>query len=109
MQNSVDSWGTGQYKIDMKLTQTCKINEAYYTENKKWQRSKWRPEWDLIRKRKSAKFGQQLLSIIDFGYTNGAWVTTLMDPMKTTLVQYENKWINGASSSMQTSTGKSGK
>ena len=109
MQNSVDSWGTGQYKIDMKLTQTCKINEAYYTENKKWQRSKWRPEWDLIRKRKSAKFGQQLLSIIGFGYTNGAWVTTLMDPMKTTLVQYENKWINGASSSMQTSTGKSGK
>lgn len=104
MLNNVDSWGTGQYKIDIKLAETCKINESYYVKNNKWQRSKWRPEWKLIRRRKPSQFGKQILNVIGFGYSNGSWVTTLLDPMKTTIIQCENQWLNGANSQMQTST-----
>jgi hypothetical protein len=91
-----DSWGTGQYKVDMQVSESCQLNEQYYQDKSgKWLKERWQPEWNKIKKRKhSPSVWNHLLSIVDTEYVGTAWVTTLLDPLKTVLVQTETGLIN---------------
>ena len=107
-----DSWGTGQYKVEMRITESCGIKESAYKTDGQWDKNKWGMEWDKIRKRKRQKsVGQQVLEIIGMNYKNGEWVTTLSDPMKTYIIQTETTLLNsvggtagGSGSKTSTST-----
>lgn len=108
IENAVDSWGTGQYKIEMQICESCKINKAYYQNEKgRWVRSKWREEWKLLQRRNNIVANgiwKDFLKVIGANYTDGAWVTTLVDPMKTYIIQTETGALNKANGSMPTST-----
>lgn len=104
-----ESWGTGQYKVEMQISETCSINQEYYqTANHKWDKSKWKPEWQAIKKRSHGQSGwSKVMDVISTGYANNQWVVTLLEPMKTTVIQVENQLVNGASSGMPTSASAS--
>ena len=48
------AWGTGQYRIEMELSENCGIVDDYYfkkddkNSKRKWDKAKWKPEWDEI-------------------------------------------------------------
>lgn len=111
--NVVDTWGTGQYKIDMQVTESCKIKPEYYQNEKgRWVRSKWREEWKLLQKRSNlvAKgVWNDFLKVIGVKYTNGAWVTTLVDPMKTYIIQAEKGALTKANGDIPASNSSQSK
>lgn len=95
MSNIQDSWGTGQYKVEMTLTETCRINQDYYKTDGEWDNSKWKPEWKLIKSRRhSPSVFNQAWGVITNQYDNNKWVTILVDPAKSTFIQYETDGIN---------------
>lgn len=54
--DGIRTWGTGQYKLEMTLSESCRINEdAYKVMSKsgemKWNRDAWHNEWKIIKKR----------------------------------------------------------
>lgn len=105
--NMQDSWGTGQYKVEMHISETCKINRDYYMKDGKWDKKAWGPEWKLIKSRKKGKsIWKQVLDVVGVQYAGSKWISTLIEPAKTVLVNYEtqgiSRLINGASSSMPT-------
>lgn len=96
MQNVDDSWGTGQYKVEMTITEACRINEPYYKkEDGSWDGDKWKPEWNLIKsRRRSPSFWRQAWQRISNQYGDSKWVTTLVEPAKTAFIQYETEGMN---------------
>lgn len=103
MSNATDSWGTGQYKVEMRISETCQINPEYYMTDGKWDKTKWNPEWKLIKsRRKPQNQWNKILNIIGAGYTGTEWITTLAEPMKTYIIQTETGLLNSANSSMPT-------
>lgn len=108
MQTMQDAWGTGQYKVEMQVSETCKINTDYYMKDGKWNREAWEPEWKLIRsRRRGPSVWRRVLDVIGMQYADGKWVNTLIDPLKTSVINFEtqgiNHLINGASPAMPTS------
>jgi hypothetical protein len=110
MKNTVDSWGTGQYKVDMKVSESCQINPRYYKDKSGgWDKDKWSPEWKLIKQRKPGNsFWQQTLKILGTGYVGTSWITTLADPIKTYVIQTEQGLLNCASTAMPTTASAQG-
>lgn len=95
MTNVQDSWGTGQYKVEMTVTETCELNDSYYKTDGNWDSSKWKPEWRKIKsRRRTPSAWKQVWSAISNQYTGDKWVTILIDPAKTTFIQYETNGIN---------------
>ena len=110
------AWGTGQYKVEMDLSETCKIRDEYYLipkvgngseiafadgtpRNRKWDKSKWKTEWKEMKQRKKGEsFIKNAWKSIITAYKGENWVTTLTDPFATALYQYEttklNDWLN---------------
>lgn len=108
MRTMQDAWGTGQYKVEMRIAETCKINRDYYMKDGKWDKDAWSPEWKLIKSRRKAKSSwRQVLDVVGMQYTGSKWISTLIEPAKTVMINYEsngiNRLINGASQSMPTS------
>ncbi len=104
-----DAWGTGQYKVEMRISETCKINRDYYMKDGKWDKAAWGPEWKLIKsRRKSPSVWKQVLDVIGVQYVDSKWISTLIDPAKTVIINYEtegiNRLINGSNPAMPTST-----
>jgi hypothetical protein len=83
----------------MQISESCQINSKYYQDDEgKWVKDRWNPEWKKIKHRKhSASAWNQILGVVGTEYAGTAWVTTLLDPMKTVIVQTETGFINGAS------------
>jgi hypothetical protein len=99
-----DMWGTGQYKVEIQVAESCQIKEDYYINNGKWQKNKWEPEWKMIKKRKPSRSTVgQIIDIIGTEYKDNKWITTITEPAKTVIIQYGTNWINAASNSMPTS------
>lgn len=95
MANVQDSWGTGQYKVEMTVTETCRLNESFYKTNGKWDGNKWKPEWKKIKSRRhNPSPWQQVWSVVSNQYSNDKWVTILVDPAKSAFIQYETDGIN---------------
>lgn len=101
-QYSDSAWGTGQYRVDMNVCESCQINEPYYlhpTEGQKhaqkWNK-KWKHEWKKIRSRRaSGAAWRDMQDIITSGWANGAWVTTIIEPISSTYIQKGNQAIAG--------------
>ena len=85
-------WGTGQYRIDMQITETCQINEQFYKSD-----DAWKDEWKKIRKRKkSTSFFDTVVekAKTEFDWDNHKWVYTILDPVKSAIIIDETKWVN---------------
>lgn len=93
--NVEDSWGTGQYKVVMTIKETCGINDsAYQNDKKQWDKSKWGPEWDKIKRRKKGKsVWKQIWETVSGQYKDSQWVTMLTEPVKSTFIQYEKDGV----------------
>jgi len=102
-----DSWGTGQYKVEMRIAETCQVNWEKYKTDGKWDKDLWGPEWKMIKSRRPRKSAwKQILEVAGVQYSDSRWISTLLEPAKTVIVQYQtqgiNRLINGASMAMPT-------
>ena len=118
METYTKVWGTGQYKVNMKLTEMCDINMDFYYDDSdpaplqasdfmpqtrrkhKWNRY-WTEEWNKIKKRrKSPNFFKGLVDNVAVNYKNGRWVYTFLQPVANSILSVEqvklNKHINEA-------------
>lgn len=104
------SWGTGQYKVEMDISESCRINEDYYTESngksRRWLKEKWNPEWKLMKKRPKRGKGETSLPDIMFPkFTGDSWITTITEPMITVIMNEEGTLVNAASEKLSTKLG----
>lgn len=115
------TWGTGQYRIEMDVTQSCRIIDKYYYKEKylnedidvresgngsqiafagipdfkKFDKAKWQAEWTPIKQRKrKTSFLQAAWSGIVTAYKGTGWVQTFTDPLTNVIVNYEGKQLN---------------
>lgn len=94
MQNIQDSWGTGQYKVEMKISEVCKINDKYYKTPEGKDNNAWKEEWNMIKsRRKQPNIWNQMLNLISANYKDSQWVTVLVDPAKNAFIQYETEGV----------------
>lgn len=114
--NYQPSWGTGQYRVEMDVTEQCSIVDSYYMirevgkgeavafadatpGKKKWDKAKWKVEWKAMNKRRK---GDSLLKnawkCIVSAYKGTGWMATLTDPSTTALYEWEtqklDEWID---------------
>lgn len=100
--DDVAYWGTGQYRLEMNLSENCSINDSYYLEEdpsgngkKKWNRKAWKEEWRLIRRRRG--FAQSHLSKalhqVTSQWSEGQWVTEIFTPGTTVLVSTGQEYL----------------
>ena len=85
-------WGTGQYRVDMQISESCQMNSNYYDSD-----DKWKEEWKKIKKRRnSPSFFNTLLEQAknEFDWDNHKWVYTIMDPVQSAIIVDETKWVN---------------
>lgn len=85
-------WGTGQYRIDMQIMETCQMNEQYYSSG-----DMWKDEWKIIKRRKkSPSFFQQIVEQTkkEFDIADHKWVVTILEPFKSAIIVDESKWVN---------------
>lgn len=91
----ISEWGTGQYRIDMSLTESCELNKSFYfTDNKP--NKNWKPEWKKIKRRKHYPTfwdGVTEEFMRTFDIPNHQWVHTLLDPIQTVIISDEQKWL----------------
>ena len=95
--NYQPTWGTGQYRIEMEVTESCSMNDSYYLVNepgnkgkRKWDKAKWQPEWKAMKAGShNAQFGQEVWECIVSSYRGKEWCATLTDPFKTALTTTE--------------------
>ncbi|MBD5370781.1 MAG: hypothetical protein HDR80_06490 [Bacteroides sp.] len=105
------SWGTGQYRVEMDITETCSINEDYYTTvekgKRRWNKSRWQPEWNLMKKRSRPAPGasSSLAEMLFPQFTGDTWITTLAEPVVTVLMTEEGRLLNAASQDFATRIG----
>lgn len=107
---ATDTWGTGQYKVEMAVYETCNINNAYY--NQKEHSNEWKNEWKKIKKRRKNKsVWTQILDKVKGEYKDSQWVTIITDPITSTFVKYEKdgvtKLLNAGTSVSSASGGGS--
>lgn len=115
------TWGTGQYRIEMDVQESCRIIDSYYykekylnedvairqsgngpqvafaniPEYKKFDKAKWKVEWTPIKKRKrKASFAQTAWNAIVTAYRGTGWVQTFTDPLTNVVLNYEGMALN---------------
>lgn len=115
------TWGTGQYRIEMDINESCSIvNEYYYKEKyrneqvnvpqygngqniafanipelKKFDKAKWEVEWTPIksRQRKAPLWSSAWKGIVT-AYRGTSWIQTFSDPLVSVLINYEGQKLN---------------
>ena len=121
--NYQPTWGTGQYRIDMEVSERCKIVDSYYkiresgkgeivaavdgtpdgdrrnSEKWKWDKAKWKVEWKAMNaRRKGDSFLNNAWKCIVSAYKGSGWIATLTDPAATALYTWETQklgdWID---------------
>lgn len=108
MHNTQDSWGTGQYKVEMEIGESCAIDRSYYMTDGKWDKRKWGPEWKKISSRKKGNVWRQVLTVLGMEYKDSKWVTTLLEPAKSAIIQHETKQLTRLTNSIGTSSSAGG-
>lgn len=108
------TWGTGQYRVEMEVSERCSIVDEYYykesgngqavafadatpgrydatTSKHKWDKAKWKVEWTAIKsRRRSNSFWKNAWNCIVQSYKGSDWVATLTDPITTALYSFES-------------------
>ena len=116
--NYQPTWGTGQYRVEMEVLETCNIVDEYYQipipqvgnaeavvfgdevlGKRKWDKMKWLPEWKAMRSRvHGTPIYHNIWKSIETAYAGDNWITTLTSPLVTALTSYElqklNQWFN---------------
>lgn len=110
--NYMPIWGTGQYRVEMEIFESCKIVDSYYLiresgngkavafadatpGKKKWDKEKWKAEWKSMKVRKSSTpFLNNVWNCIVSGYKGSCWIATLTDPFTTALYGYETQKLD---------------
>ena len=109
-------WGTGQYRVEMEVSENCSIVDSYYQiresgngeavsfsdanpGKKKWDKAKWKAEWNAMNsRRKSDSFLKNAWKCVVSAYKGTGWVATLTDPATTALYSWETQklgdWID---------------
>lgn len=87
-------WGTGQYKLEMTLSESCRINMDAYKDKKAW-----KEEWKIIKRRekarkKDAQVWKKAMDKISMSWKNGQWVTEFITPCTNILLQEGTSLIN---------------
>lgn len=105
-ENYQPSWGTGEYRIEMEVSQTCKIKDSYYqipkTENNDrenpniaelsalmaspgktiWDKAKWKPEWQEMKKMpKGTSYWSGVWQNIISTVKGNSWIETFAEPL----------------------------
>jgi hypothetical protein len=110
------SWGTGQYRIEMEVSERCSIVDSYYQiretgkgeavafadatpGKKKWDKAKWKVEWQAMKsRRKSDSLLKNVWKCLVSAYKGTGWMATLTDPATTALYTWETQklteWID---------------
>lgn len=117
------TWGTGQYRIEMEVSEHCSIVDSYYqiresgkgeivaaidgtpngdrrnSEKWKWDKAKWKVEWKSMNtRRKGDSFWNNAWKCIVSAYKGTGWIATLTDPITTSLYAWETQklgdWID---------------
>lgn len=110
------SWGTGQYRVEMEVSESCSIVDSYYQiqesgngeavafadatpGKRKWDKAKWKVEWNAMKsRRKSDSFFKNAWKCIVSAYKGSGWMATLTDPATTALYSWEaqelGEWID---------------
>lgn len=117
------TWGTGQYRIEMEVSERCSIVDDYYkiresgkgeivaavdatpdgdrmnAEKWKWDKAKWKVEWKAMNaRRKGDTFWGGAWKCIVSAYKGSGWMATLTDPFTTALYSWEaqklGNWID---------------
>lgn len=95
-EEQISEWGTGQYRIDMALTETCELNKSYYFDKEKLNKN-WKPEWKQMKRRKHyPTFWDDISTEFTrtFDIQNHLWVHTLLDPVQSAIIINESQWLN---------------
>ena len=112
-------WGTGQYKLEVEVTESCQLQADYYlkpdTKDVRieevgngravnfanlpgyecWEKKVWKTEWKTMQHRdQDESFWKQLWKSITTAYIGDNWVKELVDPMATQLYDYEAKQLS---------------
>lgn len=116
------TWGTGQYKVNMSLSESCDINMDFYYDKsstpsmpskasnmgvmsqsrgsvaagkQKWNYH-WSEEWKRIKRRRhnSKNVFDGIWNTIKMQYGNYRWINVIVDPVVTTTLNAENQYIN---------------
>lgn len=108
----IPTWGTGQYKVEMDISETCKINDEYYTEmvkgKRKWKKEVWKEEWDIMKKRpKRSPMQASFVDKLFPSYAGNQWITTIIEPTSTVLLKHEGTFVNDAAAKFATKAGGS--
>lgn len=111
-QNYEPTWGTGQYRIEMEVSESCYIVDSYYqvTESgkgqavafadgtkgkRKWDKEKWLTEWKSMKSlRKEDSFWKNAWKCVTSAYKGSGWMATLTDPLTTALYSYETSKLD---------------
>jgi len=116
-------WGTGQYKIDMMVTEICQINLDYYKDtvivikdqqkklgdgpkpekNLKWN-DNWQSEWKLIYSRKKGDFWKGSWNTIKTMWAGDRWITEVTSPTTSYIITEGSNILRGGTTNNSTST-----
>ena len=110
------TWGTGQYRIEMEVSERCSIVDSYYQireagngedvafadatpGKKKWDKTKWKVEWKAMNARnKEIPLLKNVWNCIVSAYKGSGWMATFTDPASTALYSWESQklgdWID---------------
>ena len=99
--NGKPYWGTGQYRLEMTLSESCRINEDFYKDN-----DLWKKEWRIMKKRASYRTSMKqpwtkAWDKIRTEWTGGRWVTEIMTPSTSLLIQKGTSYMNGGLESLE--------
>ena len=99
-------WGTGQYKVDMTITESCRIKQSYYQESAqggpggpggkaKWN-DNWKQEWKIIKSRPGQKsIWSEFGTVITTKWAGNGWLTEITSPTTSYLLQEGSTYLNG--------------
>lgn len=103
------TWGTGQYRVEMEVSEQCSIVDSYYQiresgngeavafadatpGKKKWDKTKWKVEWKAMNaRRKGTSFINNAWNCVVTAYKGNGWMATLTDPAATALYSWETR------------------
>lgn len=110
--NYQPTWGTGQYRIEMEISESCRIVDEYYQiresgngravaftdatpGKRKWDKAKWKTEWKAMNvRRKGDSLLKNVWNCVVTAYKGSGWMATLTDPVTTALYSYETKKLD---------------
>lgn len=107
------SWGTGQYRLEMTVSENCDVNENWYKipikevgnaevisnrnvmEKTKWDKKKWQAEWHSMKERKKGEsVWKGIWKSITTAYIGNDWVQELVSPLANAVNNQEGIELN---------------